>query len=60
MNESLLVVKMSIMKREQQQLMTVMDANVDSETDHNMPVIVIVHVLLLKFLLERGRRGTSI
>jgi len=30
---------MSIMKREQQQVMTVADANIDSDTDHNMPVI---------------------
>jgi hypothetical protein len=58
MNESLLVVKMSIMKREQQQVMTIVDANVDSDTDHNMPVIVIV--LLLKVLLDRRRRGASI
>jgi hypothetical protein len=43
---------MSIMKREQQQVMTVVEAKADSGTDHS--------VLKLKVLLDRGTRGTFI
>jgi hypothetical protein len=48
------------MKREQQQVMTVVEAKVDFGADNNMLVILVVHILSLKFLLDRGTRGTSI
>jgi hypothetical protein len=51
---------MNIMKRQQQQVMTVVEAKVDSGTDHNMPVFVVVRILSLKVLLDRGTRVTSI
>jgi hypothetical protein len=51
---------MSIMKREQQQMMTVLEAKIDNGADHNMPVILVVRILSLKVLLDRGTRGISI
>jgi hypothetical protein len=57
-NESLLVVKMSMMKREQQRVMD--DLTGSQGADHNTPLIVIVCVLSLKVLHDRGTRGTSI
>jgi hypothetical protein len=51
---------MSILKREQQQVGTVVEAKVDVGEDHSALAIEVVPILSLKVLLDRDTRGTSI